>query len=100
MYSSQVILAGIIMIIVFGLIMTEVCIGPPVASPLPMMLWLTIPLPLWQVLHRTMAAMIGAALTLVILALQNRVPSLSTVVGALRCLVRLISLFCYSTLFA
>ncbi len=34
-----------------------------------------------QVLHRTMAAMIGAAVTLVVLALQNRVPTLRIVVG-------------------
>jgi len=52
----QVVIAGFIMVVLFGLIMTEV-------------------------LHRTMAAMIGAAMTLVVLALQNRVPNLSTVVG-------------------
>jgi len=52
----QVGVASVIMAIVFGLIMTEV-------------------------MHRTMAAMIGAAMTLVVLGLQNRVPTLSTVVG-------------------
>ena len=52
----QVGCAAVIMIIVFGLIMTEV-------------------------IHRTMAAMIGATMALYFLALQNRVPSLSTVVG-------------------
>jgi Na+/H+ antiporter NhaD/arsenite permease-like protein len=53
---AQVGCAAVIMIIVFGLIMTEV-------------------------IHRTMAAMIGATMALYFLALQNRVPSLSTVVG-------------------
>eukprot|EP00282_Hemiselmis_andersenii_P021076 CAMPEP_0172043706 /NCGR_PEP_ID=MMETSP1041-20130122/26406_1 /TAXON_ID=464988 /ORGANISM="Hemiselmis andersenii, Strain CCMP439" /LENGTH=837 /DNA_ID=CAMNT_0012702151 /DNA_START=40 /DNA_END=2553 /DNA_ORIENTATION=+ len=52
----QVGIAALIMAFVFSLITTEA-------------------------LHRTMAAMIGAAMTLVVLALQNRVPSLSTVVG-------------------
>mmetsp|Transcript_27974 Transcript_27974/g.54629 ORF Transcript_27974/g.54629 Transcript_27974/m.54629 type:complete len:872 (-) Transcript_27974:555-3170(-) len=52
----QVGIAALIMCFVFSLITTEA-------------------------MHRTMAAMIGAAMTLVVLGLQNRVPSLSTVVG-------------------
>jgi len=54
--SSQVLIAACIMTLLFGMIMTEV-------------------------LHRTLAAMIGAALCLIMLAVQNRPPSLSTVVG-------------------
>jgi hypothetical protein len=53
---SQVFISSLIMVLLFGMIMTEV-------------------------LHRTMAAMIGAALCMIMLAIQNRVPSLSTVVG-------------------
>jgi Na+/H+ antiporter NhaD/arsenite permease-like protein len=52
----QVIIAGVIMSIVFGLIMTEV-------------------------LHRTMAAMIGAAMCMIVLAAENRVPTLAKVVS-------------------
>ena len=54
--SIQVFIAACIMTLLFGMIMTEV-------------------------LHRTLAAMIGAALCLIVLAIQNRPPSLSTVVG-------------------
>uniref|UniRef100_A0A7S0HFN8 Citrate transporter-like domain-containing protein n=1 Tax=Hanusia phi TaxID=3032 RepID=A0A7S0HFN8_9CRYP len=54
--SIQVGISAFIMVILFGLIMTEV-------------------------LHRTMAAMIGATLCMITLAVQNRVPSLTKVVG-------------------
>ena len=54
--SSQVFISAFIMVVLFGMIMTEV-------------------------LHRTMAAMIGAAMCMIMLAVQNRVPSLSKVVG-------------------
>ena len=54
--SSQVFISAVIMVALFGMIMTEV-------------------------LHRTMAAMIGAAMCMIMLAIQNRVPSLSKVVG-------------------
>ena len=50
------VISGFIMCVLFGLIMTEV-------------------------MHRTMASMIGAALCLIVLANQNRPPSLSQVVG-------------------
>lgn len=52
----QVLLAAIIMAVVFGLIMTEI-------------------------MHRTMAAMIGATMCMVVLALQNRVPTLEKCVS-------------------
>jgi Na+/H+ antiporter NhaD/arsenite permease-like protein len=51
-----VVIAGCILAGLFGLIMTEV-------------------------MHRTMAAMIGAAACMIVLAVQNRPPSLSKVVG-------------------
>lgn len=54
--ASQVFISAVIMVALFGMIMTEV-------------------------LHRTMAAMIGAAMCMIMLAVQNRVPSLSKVVG-------------------
>ena len=50
------VIAGFIMCVLFGLIMTEV-------------------------MHRTMASMLGAALCLIVLAFQNRPPSLAQVVG-------------------
>lgn len=97
----QVVIAGFIMCVLFGLIMTEVgvnhtlpkapaaCIqrypSAPPSSLAPLHVCPAfIPLILRscsQVLHRTMAAMIGATCTLVVLALQNRVPSLSSVVS-------------------
>jgi Na+/H+ antiporter NhaD/arsenite permease-like protein len=49
-----VVISAFIMVVLFGLIMTEV-------------------------LHRTMAAMLGAAMCMIMLAIQNRVPSLSKV---------------------
>jgi len=52
----QVVIAGFILTFVFGLIVTEV-------------------------LHRCMAAMLGAALTLTVLAAQHRVPNLAKTVG-------------------
>eukprot|EP00960_Hanusia_phi_P036870 752570-Hanusia_phi.AAC.4 len=72
--SIQVGISAFIMVILFGLIMTEV-------TPWFALTAISLTCPSTQVLHRTMAAMIGATLCMITLAVQNRVPSLTKVVG-------------------